>query len=111
MMMRGILTASAALMVALVTSLAPAQAQWSITQRSKFIGDCIPGCERNPNVPDAQKAQCGVFCNCIASESEKVISSQELDEIESEARAGRQHPKIGQFSILAPVCNKQAFGQ
>jgi hypothetical protein len=109
--MRQILTACAALAVALVMSLAPAQAQWSISQRSKFIGDCIPGCERNPNVPEAQKSQCGVFCNCIATESEKVISSAELDEIEVEARAGREHPKIGQFRILAPVCNRQAFGQ
>jgi hypothetical protein len=110
-MMRRILTASAALVVALVMSLAPAQAQWSISQRSKFITDCIPGCERNPNVPEAQKSQCGVFCNCIATESERVISSAELDEIEVEARAGREHPKIGQFRILAPVCNRRAFGQ
>ena len=109
--MRRILTAGAALVVALVMSLAPAQAQWSISQRTKFINDCIPGCERNPNVPETQKGQCGVFCNCIASESEKVISSAELDEIEEAARAGREHPKIGQFRILAPVCNRQAFGQ
>ena len=109
--MRRILTAGAAFVVALVMSLAPVQAQWSISQRSKFINDCIPGCERNPNVPQTQKGQCGVFCNCIASESEKVISSAELDEIEAAARAGRDHPKIGQFRILAPVCNRQAFGQ
>jgi hypothetical protein len=109
--MQRILAAGATLVVALVMSLAPAQAQWSISQRTKFISDCIPGCERNPRVPEVQKSQCGVFCNCIANESEKVISSAELDEIEEAARAGREHPKIGQFSILAPVCNRQAFGQ
>ncbi len=108
--MRGGLAAGAVL-AALLSGLAPAQAQWSMDQRSKFIHDCIPGCERNPNVPETQKSQCGVFCNCIANESEKVISSAELDEIEAEARAGREHPKIGQFRILAPVCNRQAFGQ
>jgi len=103
--MRHLLTCAATLLL----SLAPAQAQWSMTQRSNFITQCIPGCERNPNVPDAQKAQCGVFCNCIANESEKVISSAELNEIDEYGRAGREHPKVGQFRILAPVCNRQAF--
>ncbi len=90
--MRRIGAGVAALVTALAMGVAPAQAQWSIAQRTKFIGDCIPGCERNPNIPEAQKRQCGVFCNCIANESEKVISSAELDEIEAAARAGRDHP-------------------
>ncbi len=95
--------------VALLLGLAPAQAQWSMSQRSKFMNDCIPGCERNPQVPPNQKAQCAVFCNCIANESEKVISSAELEEMEQEARAGRVHPKTQQFGLLAPPCNRQAF--
>lgn len=108
--MRQILAAGAVLAASLLLCLAPAEAQWTMGQRSKFVADCIPGCERNPNVPDAQKAQCGVFCDCIATESERVITSAELQEMEVEAAAGRDHPSVAKFRTVAPVCNSKAFG-
>lgn len=89
----------------------PAQAQWSMSQRGKFLNDCIPACENNPNVHVSKKPQCGMFCNCLANEGEKIFSSQDFEDMDEAARAGRDHPKTQQFHGLVPACNQQAFGQ
>lgn len=109
--MRQILTAGAALAASLFVALAPVQAQWSMGQRTKFLGDCIPACEGNPNVHASKKPQCGLFCNCLANEGEKVFSSADFEEMDEAARAGRDSPKTQQFHALVPMCNQQAFGQ
>lgn len=109
--MRRIVTAGAALAAALLLSLAPVQAQWSMSQRGKFLSDCIPACEGNPNVAPSLKPQCGIFCNCLANEGEKAFSSAEFEEMDEAARAGRDSPKTQQFHALVPACNRQAFGQ
>jgi len=97
--------------LALLLAIAPAHAQWSMTQRGKFISDCIGGCENNANVAGPQKSQCGIFCNCLANEGEKQFSSAEFEEMDEAARAGREHPKTQGFHALVPACNRQAFGQ
>ena len=107
--MRQILTSGAALAAALLLSLAPAQAQWNMSQRGKFMSDCVPACERNPNVPANLKAQCGIFCNCLANEGEKTTSSADFEEMDEAARAGRDHPKTQQLHAAVPACNQQAF--
>ncbi len=109
--MRKILTAGAALAASLLLSLAPVQAQWSINQRTKFLGDCTPACEANPNVPGPKKGQCAMFCNCLANEGEKLFSSQDFDEMDENARTNRPDPRTQRFHGLVPACNQQAFGQ
>jgi len=109
--MRQLLKVFFALVVAALPSAARAQAPWSITERSNFIRGCIPACERNPNVPVAERPQCGVFCNCMANESEKVLSSDELKEIASAAGSGQQNDKIDRLRALGPICNQQVFGR
>jgi hypothetical protein len=89
----------------------PAQAQWTMSQRGKFLSDCIPACEGNPNVHVSKKPQCGMFCNCLANEGEKIFSSQDFEEMDEAARAGRDHPKTQQFHGVVPACNQQAFSQ
>lgn len=90
---------------------APAHAQWGMTQRGKFMSDCVSGCENNPNVVGPQKGQCGIFCNCLANEGEKMFTSADFEEMDAAARANRDHPKTQQFHGLVPACNQQAFGQ
>jgi hypothetical protein len=107
--MKRIVTLSAALGASLFLSLAPANAQWSMSQRTKFLGDCIPSCEANPNVPPNVKGQCGMFCNCIANEGEKVTSSADFDEMDEAAKLGRDHPKTKQLYAAVPACNQRAF--
>jgi hypothetical protein len=109
--MRQILTSSVAVAVALLLALAPARAQWSMSQRGKFLSDCVPACEANPNVHASKKPQCAVFCNCLANEGEKMFTSADFQEMDDAARAGRDHPKTQQFYSLVPACNQQAFGQ
>lgn len=109
--MRQILTISVAFAAALMLSLAPTQAQWSMSQRGKFLADCIPACEANPNVHESKKPQCGMFCNCLANEGEKMFTSADFEEMDAAARANRDHPKTQQFHGLVPACNQQAFGQ
>lgn len=87
----------------------PTQAQWTMSQRGKFLSDCIPACEGNANVPGPQKQQCGIFCNCLANEGEKIFSAQDFEEMDEAARANRDHPKTQQFHALVPACNRQAF--
>lgn len=96
---------------ALFLAVAPAHAQWGMTQRGKFMSDCVSGCENNPNVVGPQKSQCGIFCNCLANEGEKVLTADEFEEVDGAARAGREHPKTQRFMTLIPACNRQAFGQ
>ncbi|MBM3622997.1 MAG: hypothetical protein FJX20_20135 [Alphaproteobacteria bacterium] len=107
--MRQILISGVALVATALLSLAPTQAQWSMSQRGKFLADCIPACEANPNVHASKKPQCGVFCNCVANEGEKMFTSADFEEMDEAARAGRDHPKIQQFNNLVPACNQQAF--
>lgn len=109
--MRKILMSGAALAAFLYLGLAPVQAQWTMNQRTKFLGDCTPACESNPNVHPSRKAQCGMFCNCLANEGEKIFSSQDFEEMDEAARANRDHPKTQRFHALVPACNQQAFGQ
>jgi len=109
--MRQISTACAALALVLLLGPAPAQAQWSMDQRTKFMGDCTPACEANPNVHASRKPQCALFCNCLANEGEKIFTSAEFEEMDEAARAGRDSPKTQRFHALVPACNKEAFGQ
>ena len=109
--MRRILISSMAFVAVALLSLAPAQAQWSMSQRGKFLSDCIPACEANPNVHVSKKPQCGMFCNCLANEGEKMFTSADFEEMDEAARANRDHPKTQQFHGLVPACNQQAFGQ
>lgn len=108
--MRQLLTAGIALVVGALPCVASAQAHWSIVERSAFITECILGCERNPNVPAADRPQCGLFCNCMANESEKVLTPAELKEIATAAGAGQEHDKVSRLRRLAPICNLQVFG-
>jgi hypothetical protein len=105
--MRAILLGAAALFLVATT----AHAQWSMTQRGKFITDCIGGCENNANVSPALKPQCGIFCNCLANEGEKLFTAAEFEEMDEAARAGREHPKAQGFHAVIPACNRQAFSQ
>ena len=107
--MRQILTSGMAVAVALLLCLAPAHAQWSMSQRGKFLADCIPACEANPNVHASKKPQCGMFCNWLANEGEKLFTSADFEEMDAAARANRDHPKTQQFHGLVPACNQQAF--
>ena len=107
--MKRFVTAGAVLAASLLLSLSPAQAQWSMSQRGKFLSDFIPACEGNPNVAAAQKPQCALFCNCLANEGEKLFSSAEFEEMDQAARAGRDHPKTQQFHAVVPACNRQSF--
>jgi hypothetical protein len=109
--MRHSLMAGAVLAASLFLALAPAQAQWTMTQRGKFMGDCTPACEANPNVHPSLKGQCAMFCNCLANEGEKIFSSQDFEEMDEAARNNRDHPKTQRFHTLVPACNQQAFGQ
>jgi len=109
--MKRIVTAGAILAASLLLGLAPTQAQWSMTQRGKFLTDCIPACEGNANIPANLKGQCGTFCNCLANEGEKVTSSDDFTEMDEAARAGRDHPKTQLLFAAVPACNRQAFGQ
>ena len=109
--MRRLLTVGIAIVVAALPNVASAQAPWSIDERTGFISQCIPGCERNPNVPAAERPQCGMFCNCMANESEKVLTSAELREIATAAGAGQEHDKVARLRSLAPICNRQVFGR
>lgn len=108
--MTRIVTTAATLFAALLLSLAPAQAQWSMSQRTKFLGDCIPACEANQNVPGPLKGQCGAFCNCLANEGEKIFSSDDFTEMDEAARTGQANAKTQRFHTLVPACNQQAFG-
>jgi len=103
--MRSILTVAAVMLLGLV----PAHAQWSMSQRGKFLAECVPSCERNPNLTPAQIPQCALFCNCLANEGEKLFSSADFSEMEEASRAGRDHPKTQQFYAVVPVCNRQTF--
>jgi hypothetical protein len=109
--MRRIVATGAALAASLFLGLAPAQAEWTMSQRTKFLRDCIPSCESNTNVPANMKGQCGMFCTCIANEGEKVTSAADFDEMDEAARVGRDHPKTQQLYASVPACNQQAFGQ
>jgi hypothetical protein len=109
--MRRIPTVAAAVAGLLFLGLGPAQAEWSMSQRGKFMGDCIPACEANPNVHASRKPQCGLFCNCLANEGEKIFSSAEFQEMDEAAQAGRDTPKTQRFHALVPACNREAFGQ
>jgi hypothetical protein len=108
--MTRIATTVAALVAALLLGLASAQAQWTMSQRTKFLGDCIPACEANQNVPGPMKGQCGMFCNCLANEGEKIFSADDFQEMDDDARAGRDNAKTQRFHGLVPACNQQAFG-
>lgn len=109
--MTRIVTTGAALVASLLLGLAPVQAQWTMNQRTKFLGDCIPACEANQNVPAQLKGQCGMFCTCLANEGEKIFSSDDFQEMDDDARLGRDNPKTQRFHTLVPACNQQAFGQ
>lgn len=109
--MTRIVSTVAVLVASLLLSLAPAQAQWTMTQRTKFLGDCIPACEANQNVPLQLKGQCGTFCNCLANEGEKIFSADDFTEMDEAARTNQPNAKTQRFHTLVPACNQQAFGQ
>ncbi len=109
--MKHIVTSGIVLAASLLLSLAPAQAEWTMSQRTKFLGDCIPACEANPKVPPALKGQCGLYCTCLANDGEKIFSAADFDEMDEDARTGRANPKTQRFQALVPACNQRAFSQ
>jgi hypothetical protein len=109
--MKRIVTTGIALAASLLLGLAAAQAQWTMSQRTKFLADCIPACEGNANVAPALKGQCGLYCTCLANEGEKIFSSADFDEMDEAARTGQANAKTQRFQTLVPACNQRAFGQ
>lgn len=88
---------------------APGAAQLSTKQRTDFINDCLSTCRKNPRVPESQRAQCDVYCVCVASEADKLFSETQYDQISRDFAAGKKTADVKRFQELPPVCNRKAF--
>jgi len=107
--MRYRLAAFAALIC--VVTVMPAEAQLSTKQRTDFINDCLSTCRKNPRVPEAQRAQCDVYCVCVANEADKLFNEAQYNQISSDFAAGKQTADIKRFQELPPACNRKAFSR
>lgn len=88
----------------------PAFAQWRADQRAKFMNDCMPACQANPNVPPEQKSGCSTFCGCMVGQSERLSTAADFDRMDRAAQNNQSDPLIDKITSTAPECNKRAFG-
>ena len=89
----------------------PAKAAWLPEQVSTFMRECLAGCEQSNPAP-ADREKCRPYCTCVAAEGQsRFPNSSDYEELDDDARAKRDTPKLRQFAEIYPVCSRRAYGQ
>lgn len=100
------------LSIALVLAMtAPASAEWTKPQRTRFVASCIEGCRSTPDLSDAGKAACPAACNCLADRGEKMMTPADYEEADKAAAEDKMTAKMEALSKHFPACARQAAGQ
>jgi hypothetical protein len=100
------------LLVALVLAVAaPASAEWTKDQRSRFLGSCIEGCQSTPDLSAPGKAACPKACDCLANQGEKMMTPADFDEADKAAAEEKMTPKMEVLAKHFPACARQALGR
>jgi len=101
------------LMASLLTAAlwGPAEAAWLPEQVSTFMRECLAGCEQSNPAP-ADREKCTPYCTCVATEGQtRFPNSSDYEELDGDARAKRDTPKLREFAEIYPVCSRRAYGQ
>src|SRR5262245_43925793 len=85
-----------------------AHADWTRSQRSQFMEDCVPACEKNPRVASSYKNRCRNYCQCYIDESEAVFPDYAV--LEKEVADNPESDLVRRFKNVAPTCNRRVFG-
>ncbi len=98
------------LSLACVVALTAASAayEWNPVQKRMFTEDCNKSCRENPKV-ESDKAGCTDYCNCVLKDGQEQFSAADYDQMDDDARAGRETPMLKEFAALFPVCSRKAF--
>lgn len=86
-----------------------AHAQWTEAQRDEFYRDCLNACEKNTNVPAAQRPLCKGYCICVMEGSEKI--EPKYDVLNGDFLANRSTDRVKAVRNLVPACNRSAFSR
>jgi hypothetical protein len=90
---------------------APAQAEWLPEQVATFMRECLAGCEQ-VNTDPSDREKCTPYCTCVATEGQsRFPNSSDYEELDGDARAKRDTPKLRQFAEIYPVCSRRAYGR
>ena len=84
-----------------------ARADWSDAQRSQFMEDCVPACQKNPRVGDSFKGRCRTYCQCYIDEAEGVFPDYKV--LEKEVTDNPESALVRRFKNVAPTCNRRVF--
>jgi hypothetical protein len=87
----------------------PAYAQWTEAERTSCVRDCVPSCEKNPNISEGNRGRCGIYCSCACAGSEKIVSN--FGKFNEEFSTGRDSEITRAIRAMIPACNTRAFGQ
>jgi hypothetical protein len=103
---------AAAIVLGLGLTLAfPASAEWTKDQRSRFVANCLQGCQSTPGMTATGRAACPKACNCLADQGESMMTPAEFDEADKAAASNQMTPKMEALARRYPACAQQSLGK
>ena len=84
--------------------IAPASAEWTKDQRTRFVNSCVESCQGTADLSPAGRAACPKACECLANQGEKMMTPADFDEADKAAAEDRMTPKMAALSKYFSTC-------